>query len=254
MENILHPQSDIALCSLYPSWAPPSQVTTQAVWGQSNPAGCKISHTALMAQQTGSSQRSTFASTRTQPVFLYRRISNRMGGQLAELSSIRTMVTPRILSTHQLAGARNVTADALFRINSPSPREWRIPRETLHNLFSVLGTTLVDMFATAENKVTPVYVSPYPDDRAWAVDALSISWDGLGLVYAFPPAPIVPHTLQKIRDYQGTMVILVSSQHPSRPWYPLPLQFSLHPPILLTDVALFQYIPNIRRPQFHRDP
>ena len=28
------------------------------------------------------------------------------------------------------------------------------------------------------------------NDKAWAVDALSISWDGLGLVYAFPPAPI----------------------------------------------------------------
>ena len=50
------------------------------------------------------------------------------------------------------------------------------------------------MFTTAENKVTPVYVSPYPDHRAWAVDALSISWDGWGLVYAFPPAPIVPKT------------------------------------------------------------
>ena len=43
-----------------------------------------------------------------------------------------------------------------------------------------------------------LYVSPYPDDRAWAVDTLSLSWDDLGLVYAFPPAPIVPQTLQKI--------------------------------------------------------
>ena len=57
-----------------------------------------------------------------------------------------------------------------------------------------------NMFATAKNRVTPVYVSPYPEDRAWAVDALSISWKGLGLVYTFPPAPIVPKTLQKIKD------------------------------------------------------
>ena len=110
------------------------------------------------------------------------------------------------------------------------------------------------MFATAENKVTPVYVSPYPDDRAWVVDILSVSWDGLGLVYAFPPAPIVPKTLKKMKDSHDTTVILIASQHPSRPWHPMLLQLSLHPPILLTNVALFQYIPNIRRPQFHRQP
>ena len=60
---------------------------------------------------------------------------------------------------------------ALSRLNSPSPMEWGLPKATLHNLFSVLGTPLVDMFATTENKVTPVCVSPYLDDRAWAVDA-----------------------------------------------------------------------------------
>ena len=153
-----------------------------------------------------------------------------------------------------LPGARNVAADALSRINSPSPTERRIPQETLHNLFSVLGTPLVGMFATTEKKVTPVYVSPYPDDRTWAVDALSISWDCLGLVYAFPPAPIVPKTLQKIKFSHGTTVFLIASQHPSLPWHSLLLQLSLRIDVPLTDVALFQYIPNIRRPQFHRDP
>ena len=100
-----------------------------------------------------------------------------------------------LIPTH-LPGARNVTADALSRLNSPSLTEWRILQETLLNLFSVLGPPLVDMFAMAENRVTPVYVSPYPDNRAWTVDALSISGDGLGIVYAFPPSPIIPKTLQ----------------------------------------------------------
>ena len=79
-----------------------------------------------------------------------------------------------LLIPSHLPGARNATADALSRINSPSPTEWRIPQETLSNLFSVLGTTLVDMFTMAENNVTPVFVSPYPDNRVWEVDALSI--------------------------------------------------------------------------------
>ena len=89
-----------------------------------------------------------------------------------------------ILLFPHLPGARNVTADTLSRINSPSPTEWRIPKETLHNLFSVLVTPLVDMFAIVENKGIPVYVSHHPDEIAWAVDSLSISWVGLGLVYA----------------------------------------------------------------------
>ena len=150
--------------------------------------------------------------------------------------------------------SQDITADALSRLSQPSPTEWRLPTETLNNLFCAFGTPLIDMFATAENKVTPVFVSPYPDDRAWAVDALSLSWDDLGLVYAFPPAPIVPKTLQKIQKSRGNMVIIIASQHPSRPWHPLLLQLSTRPRISLHDVQLFQYVPNLRRPQYHRDP
>ena len=40
-----------------------------------------------------------------------------------------------LIPTH-LPGARNVTADALSRLNSPSPTEWRLPQETLLRLFS----------------------------------------------------------------------------------------------------------------------
>ena len=149
---------------------------------------------------------------------------------------------------------RNVTADALSRLRQPSPTEWRLPTETLNNLFCAFGTPLIDMFATAENKVTPVFVSPYPDDRAWAVDALSLLWDDLGLVYAFPLAPIVPKTLQKIQKSRGTTVIMIASQHPSWPWHPLLLQLSTRPRISLQDVQLFQYVPNLRRPQYHRYP
>ena len=158
-----------------------------------------------------------------------------------------------LIPTH-LPGARNVTADALSRLSQPSPTEWRLPTEALNKLFCTFGTPLIDMFATAENKVTPVFVSPYPDDRAWAVDALSLSWDDLGLVYAFPPAPIVPKTLQKIQKSRGTTVIMIASQHPSRSWHPLLLQLSTRPRIPLIDVQLFQYVPNLRRPQHHRDP
>ena len=117
-----------------------------------------------------------------------------------------------------------------------------------------LRNPLMHMFATDENRVTPIYISPYPDDRAWVVDALSISWDGLRLVYAFPPAPIVPKTLQKIKDSHGTTMILIASQHPSCLWHPLLLLLNQHPHTSLTYVAIYQYVPNMRWPQFHREP
>ena len=161
------------------------------------------------------------------------------------------VLTP--IPTH-LPGARNVTADVLSRLSQPSPTEWRLKTETLNKLFCAFGTPLIHMFATAENKVTPVFASPYPDDRVWAVDTLSLSWDDLGLVYAFPPAPIVPKTLQKIQKSRGTTVIMIASQHASRSWHPLLLQLSTRPQIPLIDVQLFQYVPNLRRPQYHRDP
>ena len=81
-----------------------------------------------------------------------------------ELFDLLDQFVITLVPTH-LPRARNVTADALSRISQPSPTEWRIPTETLNNLFCVFGTHLIDMFATAENRVTPVYVSPYPDDR-----------------------------------------------------------------------------------------
>ena len=170
-----------------------------------------------------------------------------------ELFQLLDQYVITLIPTH-LPGARNVTADALSRLSQPSPTEWRLQTKTLNKLFYVFGTPLIDMFATAENKVTPIFVSPYPDDRAWAVDALSLSWDDLGLVYAFPPAPIVPKTLQKIQKSRGTTVILIASQHPSRPWHPLLLQLSTRPRIPLIDIQLYQFVPNLRRPQFHRDP
>ena len=333
MQDLFHHQSNLALHPFYPSRAPTTQVpavldeetlgSAQAVLGHSTPAGCRLSLSPPMVQQTGHSPGSTSASAGTQPVLLHRCITNRMGHQLSRSSPLGTVVSPGLLSAHQLPGARghpiscssvgphwlnqtirvycdnstavayirkqggshsislfnktlellhpldqfgillipthlpgarNETADTLSRLNSPSLTEWRLPQETLLNLFSVLGNPLVDMFATAENRVTPIYVSPYPDDRAWAVDALSISWDGLGLVYVFPPAPIIPKTLQKIKDSHDTTVILIASQHPSQPWHPLLLQLSRHPPIQLTNVALYQYVPNIRSPQLHKEP
>ena len=126
-------------------------------------------------------------------------------------------------------------------------------QETLNSLFHALENPLVDMFATAANKVVPIFVSHFPDETAWVVDALSISWDNLGLVYMFSPALMVAKALDKIQKFSGTQVILIASQSPSRPWHPILLQLSLRPRIPLPDIQLHQFLPHRWRPVFHPD-
>ena len=63
-----------------------------------------------------------------------------------------------------------------------------------------------------------MYISPVPDPAAWAVDALSVSWEGL-LAYAFPPFPILAKVLRKARIERATL-IFVAPKWPAQPWFP----------------------------------
>ena len=58
----------------------------------------------------------------------------------------------------------------------------------------------VDLFATRFNKKLPLFVSPVPDPHAWAVDALSLSWEDLD-PYAFPPVAILGKVVETLQDY-----------------------------------------------------
>ena len=58
----------------------------------------------------------------------------------------------------------------------------------------------VDLFATRFNNKLPQFVSPVPDPQAWAVDAISLSWENLD-PYAFPPAAILGKVVEKLQDY-----------------------------------------------------
>ena len=88
----------------------------------------------------------------------------------------------------------------------PTPRD----RET-H--LQVWGTPEVDMFATLSNSHLPRFMSPVPEPRALAVDALSQDWQGRS-VYMFPPFPLLSKVVQKLRSTQVAEVILVA------PWWP----------------------------------
>ena len=57
-----------------------------------------------------------------------------------------------------------------------------------------------------------------PDPQAWAVDALSLSWEDLD-PYAFPPAAILGKVVEKLQDYSCNRIILIAPGWPNMPWF-----------------------------------
>ena len=155
-----------------------------------------------------------------------------------------------------LAGAKNVTADSLSRRGVAQPGEWEMQPSLLQAIFDKWGTPLVDMFATYNNAKLPIFVSPMPDERAWETDALSLDWAGLGLVYAYPPGPVLPLVLEKVSRAKGTQVILIAPNQPLRPWYPDLRQLSVQDPwdLPLEDWPLRQKVPGVRGWVYHENP
>ena len=65
----------------------------------------------------------------------------------------------------------------------------------------------VDLLITRFNNKLPQFVSPVPDSLAWAVDALSLSWEDLN-PSAFPPVAILGKMVEKLQDYPCNTIIL----------------------------------------------
>ena len=68
------------------------------------------------------------------------------------------------------------------------------------------------------HQVLPQFVSPVPDPQAWAVDALSLSWEDLD-PYAFPPAAILGKVVEKLQDYPCNRIILIAPGWPNMSWF-----------------------------------
>ena len=77
---------------------------------------------------------------------------------------------------------------------------------------------LIDMFARFLNKQCPLFVSPFPDNRAWKIDALSFQWENLA-AYAFPPFARVGKVVEQLSTSVNTQIILVAPCWPDRNWF-----------------------------------
>ena len=142
------------------------------------------------------------------------------GSLCALLWRIRSWCTRQqvTLRARHIPGRLNVIADRLSRLGQTIQTEWSLHPEVFQAVCSRWHQPQVDLFATRFNNKLPQFVSPVPDPQAWAVDALSLSWEYLD-PYAFPPAAILGKVVEKLQDYPCNRIILIAPGWPNMPWF-----------------------------------
>ena len=162
------------------------------------------------------------------------------------LSSLAELIWKRVakfnwnIRVAYIKGNFNVLADQLSR-NTPLSTEWSLNHQEFQEKILSLNPELqVDLFATHLNRKLEKFVSPCPDERAVAVDALSISWEKWDHLYLYPPTPLISKALSKLMNTSCKSAILITPELPSRPWY-MALQHRRIPSTIL-EVQLGQIV------------
>ena len=141
------------------------------------------------------------------------------GSLCAPLWRIRSWCTRQqvTLRARHIPGRLNVIADKLSRLGQTIQTEWSLHPEVFQAICNRWHHHQVDLFATTFYNKNPV-VLPVPDPQAWAVDALSLSWEDMD-PYAFPPAAILGKVVEKRQDYPCNRIILIAPGWPNMPWF-----------------------------------
>ena len=144
----------------------------------------------------------------------------RSGSLCALLWRLLSWCHPRgiTLRARHIPGRLNVIADKLSRHSQVIQTEWSLSPQVFSQLCSKWPPPLVDLFATRFNHKLPSFVSPVPDQAAWAVDALSLSWENLN-AYAFPPVSLLPQVVSKLWDQGCRRMVLIAPGWPNMPWF-----------------------------------
>uniref|UniRef100_A0A8C6PQJ6 ribonuclease H n=1 Tax=Nothobranchius furzeri TaxID=105023 RepID=A0A8C6PQJ6_NOTFU len=113
----------------------------------------------------------------------------------------------------------NVAADILSR-GGPRDSDWRLHPALVSLIWMRFGVPSVDLFAAQENAQCRLWFSLSPRDRPpLGADAFSHQpWPRM-LLYAFPPVPLIPRLLDRVRSEQLS-VILVAPRCLSASWFP----------------------------------
>ena len=141
-----------------------------------------------------------------------------------------------VLRARHIPGHLNVIADKLSRLNQVIQTEWSLLPEVFAQLCRRWHLPSVDLFATRFNHKLPKFVSPVPDQSAWAVDALSLHWEKLD-AYAFPPTALLSQVVTKLLDHGFRHLILIAPGWPNMPWFWDLVRLSTQISLLLPQVS-----------------
>jgi hypothetical protein len=75
--------------------------------------------------------------------------------------------------TCPVPGNQNLIAGALSRSRVPVNTEWEFHPAIFQAITLIWDRPLIDLFATSLNYKLETFVSPIPDQKAWAVDAMT---------------------------------------------------------------------------------
>ena len=150
---------------------------------------------------------------------------------LAELIWRRARAFKWTLTVSHIEGRYNILADQLSR-NVTLSSEWSLPHQTFKRIQQLDPLLEVDLFATHLKNKLPTFVAPCPDQKAAAIDALSIPWERWRHLYLYPPTPLISKVLAKLNHTHFTKAILITPESPTRPWF-MALQLRKVPSILL---------------------
>ena len=81
-----------------------------------------------------------------------------------------------ILRMCHILGKVNILEDRLSRRDKPLNIEWSLAQTVANCIFQMLNFPNVALFATRFNHKLPLYVSPVPDNQAFAIDTLSMNY------------------------------------------------------------------------------
>lgn len=112
-----------------------------------------------------------------------------------------------------IPGRRNVLADSLSRRGQVLETECMLSKPIFRQIHNLIPRIQLDLFATSRNNQLPLFVSPCPDDQAWAVDAMSLGWVGL-FAYAYPPRNSEKGARHELRRCSGGSLLALSAMVP----------------------------------------
>ena len=135
------------------------------------------------------------------------------------------------LVVRHIPGRLNVLADSLSRSLAPVNTEWELHQAVFQSIVLHWGNPNIDLFATSLNFKVTTFVSPVPDPRAYAVAAMSLSWEGM-FAYAFPPFRFLAPVLHKITG-EKCRIIVIAPAWPKQAWFANLLRLSCARPLVL---------------------